>query len=532
MCGSAGSGPQRAHPEDAMFVSCLLSVSLALASAAASPPPSEKTESAAQTLWLVQPLYPGQDALVKRAEEGIGALLPKELQGQHLIGREALAGHLKGKRGELACVSGEAKCREPLEAYLDSLGLERVVLVQVGQDDAGYRFRAASVRPATGARAQGETANPAFEKALAGALVKFLSINAVVDAVTVPAGATVYLDGVKVGTTPMSTEVLPGEHTVRFELASHLPKEETRVFGSLEKVKLEAALEKVPARLVVKAQPEGTQIRVDGKPVGTDAVDQGIQPGTRVLTLMLDGYEPHEVKAEIAPGATYTLEHTMKPTSMQSFKLAMRRRKEATMARQSYLEVSYELLDLRSGSLKSRPAGTVDGDLRSYRTGNVTPGPRSMRGLGLEYGRYGQYFGVLLVGGTYFSTGDTWGLSREPDNTSGPAGVDVGSAQLLSLRVLQPQLRYVLGPVSFALQAGVDLRGMLLKDLSNADGSTEDLRFDNGLYALDVNVSAQAAARIFVYEGLYASVAYQYSLPLLNNIGATSDLRGGLGYAF
>jgi hypothetical protein len=532
MCGSAGSGPQRAHPEDAMFVSCLLSVSLALASAAASPPPSAKTEAAAQTLWLVQPLYPGQDALVKRAEEGIGALLPKELQGQHLIGREALASHLKGKQGELACASGEAKCREPLEAYLESLGLERVVLVQVGQDDAGYRFRAISMRPATGARAQGETANPAFEKARAGALVKFLSINAVVDAVTVPAGATVYLDGVKVGTTPMSTEVLPGEHTLRFELASHLPKEETRVFGSLEKVKLEAALEKVPARLVVKARPEGAEIRVDGKPVGTDAVDQGIQPGTRVLTLMLDGYEPHEVKAEIAPGATYTLEHTLKPTSMQAFKLAMRRRKEATLARQSYLEVSYEMLDLRSGSLTSRPVGTVDGELRSYRTGNITPGSRSMRGLGLEYGRYGQYFGVLLAGATYFSTGTQWAMNGGSDSGAGPGRLESTQVQLLSVRVLQPQLRYVLGPVSFALQGGVDLRGMLLKELNNPDAPGERLPFDSGLYALDVNVSAQAAARVFVYEGLYASVAYQYSVPLLNNIGTTSDLRGGLGYAF
>ncbi len=508
-----------------MFVSCLLSVSLALASAASSPPPSAKPESAAQTLWLVQPLYPGQDALVKRAEEGIGALLPKELKAQHLIGREALAGHLKGQRGELSCVSGEAKCREPLESYLGSLGLERVVLVQVGQDDAGYRFRAVSVRPDTGARSQGETANPAFEKALAGALVKFLSINAVVEAVTVPAGATVFLDGVKVGTTPFSTEVLPGEHTLRFEMASHLPKEETRVLGSLEKVRLEATLEKVPARLVVKTLPAGTEIRVDGKPVGTDAVDQGIQPGTRVLSLVLDGYEPHEVKAEIAPGATYTLEHTMKPTSMQAFKLAMARRRDATMARQSYLEASYEMLSFTGDSLESRPAGTVPGEQRPYRTSRIaTPSSRKMRGLGLEYGRYGQYFGVLLVGATYYSTGDTWKLEGGPVNALSPGEVDT-RAQLLSVRVLQPQLRYVVGPVSFAIQAGVDLRGMLLKERGTP-------QFEQGLYALDLNVSGQAAARIFVYEGLYASVAYQYSLPVLGNIPGTSDLRGGLGYAF
>lgn len=532
-----------------MFVTLFLSVSLALTGATPGPAPGPRTEPATQTLWLVQPLYPGQDSLVKRAEDGIGALVPKDLREQQLIGREALASHLKGKRGSLGCMSVEAKCREPLEAYLGSLGFERVVLVQVGQDDAGYRFRAISVRPETGARAEADTANPVFEKALAGALVKFLSINAVVDALTTPPGATVFLDGVKVGTTPMSTEVLPGEHTFRFELASHLPKEETRVLGSREKLRLDPALEKVPARLVVKAQPAGAEIRVDGKPVGKDAVDQGIQPGTRTLLLMLEGYEPHEVKAEIAPGATYTLEHTLKPTSMQAFKLAMRRRKEATMTRQSYLEVSYEMLRLTGDSVASQPRSAA-APLKELRTRSVlTPSSRNMRGLGLDYGRYGQNFGVLVVGATYYSTGDTWAMGIDiPTDAAGPAvdrlrrietqGIGMGtSVQMLAVRALQPQMRYVLGPVSFALQVGLEGRGMLLEEQPTPDeapleGEEGGPVFDKGLYAVDLNASAQASARIFIYEGLYAAVGYQYSLPLLGKIAATSNLRGGLGYAF
>lgn len=509
-----------------MFVACLLSVSLALtAGATPGAPAGARAEASKHTLWLVQPLYPGQDALVKRTEDGIGALVPPDVKAQQVIGRDALGGFLQGRNGDLACVSGEAKCREPLEAYLGSLGLERVVLVQVGQDDAGYRFRAVSVRPDTGTRAQAETANPAFEKGLAGALVKFLSINAVVDAVTTPPGATVFLDGVKVGTTPLSTEVLPGEHTFRFELASHLPKEETRVLGSLQKVKLEAALEKVPARLVVKAQPEGTEILVDGKAVGRDAVDQGIQPGTRTLSLALEGYEPHEVKAEIAPGATYTLEHTMKPTSMQAFKLAMRRRQAATLARQSYLEASYEMLSLTGDAVETQPVKSTP-SLSPTRTSNVlAPGSRKMMGLGLEYGRYGQFFGVMLVGATYYSTGDTWTLGvRPPDGVEAPATLDT-RVQMLSLRALQPQFRYVLGPVSFAVQAGLELRGLMLKERENAT-------FEDGLYAVDLHASGQASARIFVYEGLYASVAYQHGFTILKKISGTSNLRGGLGYAF
>ncbi len=516
-----------------MFVSCLLSVSLAL-SAGAAPglPPSAQTPAPSHTLWLVQAMYPGQDALLQRAEEGIATLLPEDVRAQQLIGRGALAGHLKGRAGDLRCVSGEARCREPLESYLDSLGLERVVLVQVGQDDAGYRFRAVSVRPGPGARGQAETANPAFEKALAGVLVKFLSLNATVDAETTPPGATVFIDGLKVGTTPFHTEVLPGEHTFRFEMASHLPKEETRVVGSREQVKLTAALEKVPARLVVKAQPEGAEIRVDGQPVGTTAVDQGIQPGTRLLSLTLDGYEPHEEKAEISPGGTYTLEHTLTPTSMQSFKLAMRRRKEATMARQSYLEASFEMQRLTSATLTSQPLSTSEA-LENLRSQDVrAPSARNLRGVGIEYGRYGQFFGVMLVGATYASTGDTWTLGIDvPAGVPGvgPEGLSALDTQVqaVSLRALQPQLRYVLGPVSFSIQAGLEGRGLLMKERAR-----DAAIFKDGLYALDLHASGQATARIFMYEGLYASVAYQHSFPLLKKIAGTSNIRGGLGYAF
>jgi len=525
-----------------MFVTCLLSVSLALtASAAPGMPPGAQAQAQApaHTLWLVQPMYPGQDALVKRTEDGIAALLPQDMKARQVIGREALVGLLRGRNGDLGCVSGEARCREPLQAYVGSLGLERVVLVQAGQDDAGYRFRAVSVRPDTGARAQAEAANPAFEKALAGALVKFLSLNAMVDVVTEPPGATVFVDGVKVGTTPLTTEVLPGEHAFRFELASHLPREVTRMLASREQVRLRSALEKVPARLVVKTLPEGTRILVDGKQVGTDAVDQGIQPGTHSLSLMLEGYVPHDVKAEIAPGATYSLEHTMEPTSMQAFKLAMRRRKANIIARPSYLEASYEMLSLTGTGAEAKPMNG-SGVLKSVRTLDIrAPDSRRMMGLGLEYGRYGQYLGVLFVGATYYTNSDLWTVGvRLPEAMEDENpwltrvrqdGAEVrAKTQMLSIRALHPQVRYVLGPVAFSLQAGLEIRGLFLKDAGRQDGEA----FADGFYVVDLHASGQATARIFIYEGLYASVGYQRGFPLLKRVPGSSNLRGGLGYAF
>jgi hypothetical protein len=220
----------------------------------------------------------------------------------------------------------------------------------------------------------------------------------------------------------------------------------------------------------------------------------------------------------------------------------MRRRQAATMARQSYLEGSYEMANLTGdGTVVAQPMTTNSG-LKDFQTTDVRKLPsRKLMGLGVEYGRYGQYFGVMLVGATYYRNTETWtmgvkGISDQP--TEGESawvtqvrghenGLDA-QVQMMSLRALQPQLRYVLGPVSFAIQAGVEVRGLLVKEKNR----TADAPFDDGFYAVDLHASGQATARIFVYEGLYASVAYQHGISLLKNIAGASNLRGGVGYAF
>jgi hypothetical protein len=132
-----------------------------------------------------------------------------------LIGREALAAWLEGRRLRTGCLLDKRECREPLDAWLRELGLESVVLVKGGQDGSGFRFRAVRVRKA-GERLEGDATDANFEKALTGALVKVYSLAATVEIVSTPPGATLFLDGVRLGTTPVSTQVLPGEHSFRF----------------------------------------------------------------------------------------------------------------------------------------------------------------------------------------------------------------------------------------------------------------------------------------------------------------------------
>lgn len=52
------------------------------------------------TLWLVRPLYPGQEALVERTEKALDKLISSADREDHVIGRTELAAALKGKKVE------------------------------------------------------------------------------------------------------------------------------------------------------------------------------------------------------------------------------------------------------------------------------------------------------------------------------------------------------------------------------------------------------------------------------------------------
>src|SRR5687767_15074274 len=103
-----------------------------------------------KTLWLVQPLYPGQEALVGRVETALDKLTPKDARPSEVIGHKELQSALKNKTADLSCLFGEKTCGDPIDAFVGALGFERVVMIRGGQDEAGYQFQVTSYRPASG----------------------------------------------------------------------------------------------------------------------------------------------------------------------------------------------------------------------------------------------------------------------------------------------------------------------------------------------------------------------------------------------
>ncbi len=55
---------------------------------------------AQRTLWLVRPLYPGQEALVGRTEKALDKLIPAADRSKEIIGLKELSASLKARSAD------------------------------------------------------------------------------------------------------------------------------------------------------------------------------------------------------------------------------------------------------------------------------------------------------------------------------------------------------------------------------------------------------------------------------------------------
>ena len=114
-----------------------------------------------------------------------------------------------------------------------------------------------------------------------------------------PANADIYLDGQKVGTTPMMLpKCLIGQHTVRISKAGHSDFAKTIVLA-------EGATEEISARLesgkpVVISAPEGADIYVDGAKVGATRFEGALAFGSHTAYAMQGGKKSREKNINVS----------------------------------------------------------------------------------------------------------------------------------------------------------------------------------------------------------------------------------------
>ena len=117
-----------------------------------------------------------------------------------------------------------------------------------------------------------------------------------------PAGADIWLDGVRVGTTPMLLpECLVGEHTVRISKAGY--GDYTRTFSLAEDATEEVGCRLEDGRPVVIAAPAGADIYVDGRRVGTGRFEGSLGYGSHTVYAALDGKQTATQTVDVPQGS-------------------------------------------------------------------------------------------------------------------------------------------------------------------------------------------------------------------------------------
>ncbi len=118
-----------------------------------------------------------------------------------------------------------------------------------------------------------------------------------------PAGATITIDGVDVGQTPMKAEVLSGVHEFVVKLAAHKAWTDKVSVAAREDISLpDITLEQADGLVLLRSSPSNASVTVDGVYQGQTPLELTIPPGANHrLVFFLNGYQ--EANRQISTSA-------------------------------------------------------------------------------------------------------------------------------------------------------------------------------------------------------------------------------------
>lgn len=120
-----------------------------------------------------------------------------------------------------------------------------------------------------------------------------------------PSGASVYLNGVYQGKTPLTLNLSPGNYTVTFRKEGY--REETRniTLSARETRSVYVTLKPAQSSLKLRTDPSGVDVYIDGRYVGTtdqNGLNLILDPGTYEIKLEKEGYETDRFTVNFGPG--------------------------------------------------------------------------------------------------------------------------------------------------------------------------------------------------------------------------------------
>jgi serine/threonine-protein kinase len=133
---------------------------------------------------------------------------------------------------------------------------------------------------------------------------------------SVPAGALVQVDGKGDPTwvTPFAmTNVAPGQHSITISKAGYVTDTRTVDVGSGNRANTVVKLVQLMATLIVKSEPAGANIYVDGHDVGAKTPAQvSVGKGEHMVLVRMSGYLDETMNAQFVLGQTFNFSPTLK----------------------------------------------------------------------------------------------------------------------------------------------------------------------------------------------------------------------------
>ena len=140
------------------------------------------------------------------------------------------------------------------------------------------------------------------------------------DISSTPAGADIWIDGTKVGTTPMLLpECLVGDHTVRISKAGY--GDYTRTVALAEDATEEINCRLENGRPVVISAPEGADIYVDGRRVATGRFEGSLSYGSHTAYAARDGKQTGAQTIDVPMGSGALPDVTLAFFGPQTFRV-------------------------------------------------------------------------------------------------------------------------------------------------------------------------------------------------------------------
>ncbi|WP_320170686.1 PEGA domain-containing protein [Maridesulfovibrio sp.] len=135
-----------------------------------------------------------------------------------------------------------------------------------------------------------------------------------------PAGASVFLDGKKIGVTPYTaSDVKRGKHSIKLSLSRHGGYSETVDVPSGGSIKVFGKLSVNVGGLVVTSTPSGASVYLNGKKVGKTPYKSGdIANGSYKVKLMLNKYNDLTKTVSVPRGDVYRLKVKLKQKEVSS----------------------------------------------------------------------------------------------------------------------------------------------------------------------------------------------------------------------